>query len=119
MLVYTAALANIDNELLEAASVDGASYGRTLWHIQLPLLRRTAFTNLMVITLPTLSVFTMIFALTGGGPGNRSETLPILMYNQAFRLQELAYGTSISLVILGIGGLLSVAYVILLRPGRR
>jgi multiple sugar transport system permease protein len=72
-----------------------------------------------VITLPTLSVFTMIFALTGGGPGNRSETLPILMYNQAFRLQELAYGTSISLVILGIGGLLSVAYVILLRPGRR
>lgn len=119
MLVYTAALGDIDRELLEAARVDGASYVRTLWHIQLPLLRRTAFTNLMLITLPTLSVFTMIFALTGGGPGNRSETLPMLMYNQAFKLQELAYGTSISLVILGIGGLLSVSYVLVLRPGRR
>lgn len=119
MLVYTAALADIDGELLEAARVDGASYVRTLWHIQLPLLRRTAFTNLMLITLPTLSVFTMIFALTGGGPGDRSETLPMLMYNKAFKLQDLAYGTSISLVILGIGGLLSVTYVFVLRPGRR
>ena len=118
MLVYTAALGEIDRELLDAARVDGASYVRTLWHIQLPLLRRTAFTNLMLITLPTLSVFTMIFALTGGGPGNRSETLPMLMYNQAFKLQELAYGTSISLVILGIGGMLSAAYVLALKPGR-
>ena len=59
MLVYSAALADIDSALLEAARVDGASYLRTLWHIQLPLLRRTAFTNLMLITLPTLSVFTM------------------------------------------------------------
>ena len=118
MLVYTAALGEIDRELLDAARVDGASYVRTLWHIQLPLLRRTAFTNLMLITLPTLSVFTMIFALTGGGPGHRSETLPMLMYNRAFKLQDLAYGTSISLVILGIGGLLSAAYVLALRPGR-
>ena len=119
MLVYSAALADIDGELLEAARVDGASYLRTLWHIQLPLLRRTAFTNLMLITLPTLSVFTMIFALTGGGPGHRSETLPMLMYNTAFKLQDLAYGTAISLIILGIGGLLSLTYVLVLRPGRQ
>jgi len=118
MLIYTAALGDIDRELIDAARVDGASYFRTLWHVKLPLLRHTVFTTLMLITLPTLSVFTMIFALTGGGPGDRSETLPLLMYNQAFRLQELSYGTAISLVLLLIGGLLSVGYVMTLRPER-
>lgn len=118
MLIYTAALGDIDRELLDAARVDGASYGRTLWHVKLPLLRHTVFTTLMLITLPTLSVFTMIFALTGGGPGDRSETLPLLMYNQAFRLQDLSYGTAISLVLLLIGALLSIGYVLTLRPGR-
>ena len=117
MMVYLAALGDLDRDLLEAARVDGASYGRTLWHIKLPLLRRTAFTNLMLVTLPTLSIFTMVFVLTGGGPAGRSETLPILMYNQAFRLQELAYGTAISLVLLVIGAILSIFYVVLLRPG--
>ena len=116
MMVYLAALGDLDREYLEAARVDGANYLRTVWHIKLPLLRRTAFTNLMLITLPTLSVFTMIFALTGGGPGDASETLPLLMYNQAFRLQELAYGTAISLVLLAIGAILSVLYVVVLRP---
>ncbi len=117
MLVYTAALGDIPEDLMDAAKVDGASYLRTLWHVTIPLLRRTAFTNLMLITLPTMSVFTMIFALTGGGPGHESETLPMLMYNQAFKLQDLAYGTAISLVLLGFGAVLSVIYVVLLRPG--
>lgn len=118
MLVYTAALGDISEDLVDAAKVDGATHSRILWHVTLPLLRRTAFTNLMLITLPTLSVFTMIFALTGGGPGNESETLPMLMYNQAFKLQDLAYGTAISVVLLGLGGVLSMIYVISLRPGK-
>lgn len=118
MLVYTAALGEIPKDLIDAAEVDGATYLRVLRHVKVPLLRHTAFTNLMLITLPTLSVFTMVFALTGGGPGNESETLPMLMYNQAFKLQDLAYGTAISLVLLAIGAALSVAYVVSLRPGR-
>jgi multiple sugar transport system permease protein len=117
MLVYTAALGDIPEDLIDAAKVDGATYVGVFRHVTAPLLRRTAFTSLMLITLPTLSVFTMIFALTGGGPGRDSETLPMLMYNEAFKLQDLAYGTAISLVLLVIGAILSLFYVALLRPG--
>ncbi len=117
MLVYTAALGDIPEDLIDAARVDGATYVGVFRNVTAPLLRRTAFTSLMLITLPTLSVFTMIFALTGGGPGRDSETLPMLMYNEAFKLQDLAYGTAISLVLLVIGAVLSFLYVILLRPG--
>lgn len=118
MLVYTAALGDVPEDLIDAAKMDGAGYIGTLWHVTAPLLRRTAFTNLMLITLPTLSVFTMIFALTGGGPGNDSQTLPILMYDQAFKLQDMAYGTAISLVLLVIGIVLSIIYVFVLKPGK-
>jgi multiple sugar transport system permease protein len=117
MLVYTAALGDIPEDLIDAARVDGATYIAVFRNVTAPLLRRTAFTSLMLITLPTLSVFTMIFALTGGGPGRDSETLPMLMYNEAFKLQDLAYGTAISLVLLVIGAVLSFFYVVLLRPG--
>jgi multiple sugar transport system permease protein len=118
MLVYSAALGDIPEELIDAAEIDGASYTRVLRYVVAPQLRRTAFTNLMLITLPTMSVFTMIFVLTGGGPGNESETLPMLMYHQAFQFGELGYGTAISVVLLGLGGLLSLLYVIALRPGK-
>jgi multiple sugar transport system permease protein len=118
MLVYAAALSDIPEDLYDAAKVDGASYTRTLWHITLPMLRRTAFTTIMLITLPTLSVFTMVFVLTGGGPGNESETLPVFMYRYAFRQHELGYGTAISVILLAIGAVLALLYVAALRPGR-
>ena len=117
MLVYTAALGDVPEELIEAAEIDGAGYTKVLRYVISPLLRRTAFTNLMLITLPTMSVFTMVFVLTGGGPGAESETLPLLMYHKAFQFGELGYGTAISVVLLGFGGLLSLLYVIALRPG--
>lgn len=116
MLVYSAALSDIPSDLMEAANLDGAGYVRTLRSITLPLLRPTMFTNLMIITLPTLSLFTTIFVLTGGGPGDQSETMPIFMYRQAFQFGDLAYGTAISMVLLGMGAVITIIYVLTLRP---
>ncbi|NUP37129.1 MAG: sugar ABC transporter permease, partial [Streptomyces sp.] len=84
MLVYSAALSEIPKEITEAAEVDGASGPRRFWHITLPMIRRSIGTNLMLNTLQTLSVFGLIWAMTRGGPGNRSQTLPVFMYDQAF-----------------------------------
>lgn len=116
MLVYSAALSDIPSDLMEAANLDGAGYVRILRSITLPLLRPTMFTNLMIITLPTLSLFTTIFVLTGGGPGDQSETMPIFMYRQAFQFGDLAYGTAISMVLLGMGAVITIIYVLTLRP---
>ncbi|SER04461.1 carbohydrate ABC transporter permease [Microlunatus flavus] len=111
MMVYSAALSDIPPELEEAASVDGGSGWRRLWSITLPLIRRSILTNLMLITLQTLAVFTLIYVLTAGGPGNASSTTPIYMYEQAFQFYDLGYGTAMALVLLLVGALFSLVYL--------
>ncbi|SEN94086.1 carbohydrate ABC transporter permease [Actinacidiphila rubida] len=115
MLVYSAALQEIPAEITEAAEVDGAGRWKRLWHITLPMIRRSIGTNLMLNTLQTLSVFGLIFVMTRGGPGNRSETLPLYMYEQAFQDSLIGYGTAVALMLLMVGALFSVLYLRLLR----
>ncbi|MFF9582418.1 carbohydrate ABC transporter permease [Streptomyces achromogenes] len=115
MLVYSAALDEIPSEITEAAEVDGAGGWRRLWHITLPMIRRSIGTNLMLNTLQTLSVFGLIWVMTRGGPGDRSQTLPLFMYEQAFQNSMIGYGTAVALLLLLVGSLFSVVYLRLLR----
>ncbi|WP_405998387.1 carbohydrate ABC transporter permease [Streptomyces sp. NBC_00829] len=115
MLIYSAALAEIPREITEAAEVDGASGPRRLLHITLPMIRRSIGTNLMLNTLSTLSVFGLIWAMTRGGPGNRSQTLPVFMYDQAFQKSLIGYGTAVALLLLLVGSLFSIVYLRLMR----
>ncbi|MEU1072511.1 MULTISPECIES: sugar ABC transporter permease [unclassified Streptomyces] len=115
MLIYSAALSEIPQEITEAAEVDGASGLRRLWHITLPMIRRSIGTNLMLNTLQTLSVFGLIWAMTRGGPGRRSQTLPVFMYDQAFVKSLIGYGTAVALLLLLVGALFSVVYLRLMR----
>ncbi|WP_411134185.1 carbohydrate ABC transporter permease [Streptomyces sp. C10] len=115
MLIYSAALAGIPQEVTESAEVDGAGGLRRLWHITLPMIRRSIGTNLMLNTLQTLSVFGLIWVMTRGGPGNRSQTLPVFMYDQAFLKSLIGYGTAVALLLLLVGALFSVIYLRLLR----
>jgi multiple sugar transport system permease protein len=116
MLVYSAALSDVPPELSEAAAIDGASGWKQLWYVTLPLIRRAIATNLMLITLQTLAVFTLIFVMTGGGPGTKSQTLPLLMYQQAFKFSQIGLGTAIALILLCVGGVFSIFYIRMLRP---
>ncbi|WP_254879090.1 carbohydrate ABC transporter permease [Streptomyces sp. NA04227] len=115
MLVYSAALAEIPQEINEAAEVDGARGWRRLVHVTLPLIRRSIATNLMLNTLQTLSVFGLIWAMTRGGPGDRSTTLPVFMYDQAFTKSLIGYGTAVALLLLLVGALFSAVYLRLVR----
>ncbi|OZM78670.1 carbohydrate ABC transporter permease [Pseudonocardia sp. MH-G8] len=111
MLIYTAALAQISPEIEESARMDGAGPARRFFSITLPLLRPSIMTNLMVITLQTLSVFGLIYIMTTGGPGTSSQTLPLYMYEQAFSYGQLGFGTAVALLLLLIGGLASIVYL--------
>lgn len=115
MLVYSAALNEIPQEITEAAEVDGAGGWRRMWHITLPMIRRSIGTNLMLNTLQTLSVFGLIWVMTRGGPGGRSQTLPLFMYEQAFQNSLIGYGTAVALLLLLVGSLFSLLYLRLLR----
>ena len=115
MLVYSAALSEVPKEIEESATMDGAGTVQRLWSVTLPMIRRTITTNLMLITLQTLSVFGLIWTMTRGGPSNKSTTLPIFAYQQAFQLSQLGYGTALALVLLAIGGVFSLVYLRALR----
>nr|WP_037681627.1 sugar ABC transporter permease [Streptomyces cellulosae] len=115
MMVFTAAVNDVPQELEEAAEMDGANAWQRLWRVVLPVIRPSILTNLMLITLQTLSVFGLIYTMTRGGPGNKSETLPIFMYQQAFQNSLIGYGTAIALVLLVVGALFSVVYIRLLK----
>lgn len=111
MLVYSAALSEVPKEIEESAEMDGATGLRRLIFVTLPMISRAIMTNLMLITLQTLSVFGLIFAMTRGGPGTKSQTLPLYMYEQAFSFSQIGYGTAIALVMLAIGAVFSLIYL--------
>jgi multiple sugar transport system permease protein len=111
MLVYSAALSEVPKEIEESATMDGAGTFQRLWSVTLPMIRRSITTNLMLITLQTLSVFGLIWTMTRGGPSNKSETLPLFAYQQAFQLSQLGYGTALALVLLAIGAVFSLVYL--------
>ncbi len=114
-LLFSAALSDVPADLIEAAQIDGASAWRRLYRIIIPLLSTTILVDLVLITLGTLNDFTLIFAMTGGGPGTSSTVLSVFMYQQAFVTFQLAYGTAISVVLLAIGAVFAVTYIRILR----
>jgi multiple sugar transport system permease protein len=111
MLVYSAALSEVPKEIEESAEMDGAAGYKRLLFVTLPMISRAILTNLMLITLQTLSVFGLIYAMTRGGPGTKSQTLPLYMYEQAFSFSQIGYGTAIALVMLLIGAVFSLIYL--------
>jgi multiple sugar transport system permease protein len=119
MLVYRAALNDIPTELAEAAQMDGAGGWKRLAFITLPMIRGSIATNLMLVTLQTLAVFTLIWVMTAGGPANASTTLPVLAYQEAFKFGDIGYGTAVASVLLLIGAVFGVGYIRLLREGKR
>ncbi|MDQ6773983.1 MAG: sugar ABC transporter permease [Candidatus Dormibacteraeota bacterium] len=115
MLVFSAGLLSIPPETVEAAAIDGATYLQRLRYVILPLMRIPIATDLVLVTLQTLGVFALIYAMTGGGPGDASQTLPVYTYEVAFKFYHLGYGTAVSLVLLLIG---AAASLLLLRLTR-
>jgi multiple sugar transport system permease protein len=111
MLVFSAGLRNLPTEVLEAAEVEGASVFRRYRLVILPLLKPTIVTNLLLVTILNLSEFTLIYAMTQGGPGNETMTLPLYVYQEAFVFHQLGYGTAISLVLVLIGAFFSLLFV--------
>ena len=115
MLLYASSLEGIPPELYEAASIDGAGIWARVRHITVPLLKGTIATDLVLITLATLSDFTLVWVMTRGGPGFKTQLLTIYTYQQAFQFYQLGYGTAISLLILAVGAVLSLLYLRILR----
>lgn len=111
MMQFQAALDDIPAEIEESANLDGANWFQKLIYITIPMIKSTIVTDTILITLKTLAVFGLIYAMTGGGPGSSTTTLSIYMYKQAFGSYQMGYGTAIALIMLVVGIVLSIISV--------
>ncbi|MFH2132915.1 MAG: sugar ABC transporter permease [bacterium] len=109
MLVLLAGLRSLPREPFEAARVDGASRIRIFFQITLPLLRPYIFLLLLLRLIHGLKVFDKIFVISGGGPNRASETLNIMIYQQAFGAMDYGYASMLSVVMLVTIFLISIS----------
>jgi multiple sugar transport system permease protein len=84
IIIYLAALTGVNSELYEAASVDGASIWRKIWHITIPQLRGVLLVTMILQIIGTAQVFLEPYLFTSGGPANSTITVLLLIYNYAF-----------------------------------
>jgi raffinose/stachyose/melibiose transport system permease protein len=115
MVMYLAGLQGIPEELEEASAVDGASSWRRFRKITLPLLAPAITVSVTLSTIYGLGVFDQVFALTGGGPVDASETLATQIYKQTFSFGRFGYGTALSLILTVLITVLAVAQLVVLR----
>jgi multiple sugar transport system permease protein len=110
MLLFGAALSSLPPSYLETSRLAGASTWQQLTGIVLPSIKGYILTNLLLITLWTFNDFTP-FLLTAGGPGRRSEIVPVYLYNTAIIGGEMGYSGAISLLVLLANLLLALVYL--------
>ena len=102
MLIALAGLASLPREPYEAARLDGASPFQAFWHITLPLLRPALVVAILFRAIDALKTFDIIFVMTQGGPANASETINILLFNQAFSYFNMGYAASMAVALFAL-----------------
>jgi ABC-type sugar transport system permease subunit len=100
MVIFLAGLKNIPKECYEAAEVDGANSLQKLFFITLPLLKPTLLFSIIIVLIKMLNVFAPFFVITGGGPFNTTEVLPVLIYDMAFSFIKIGKASALSIIML-------------------
>jgi multiple sugar transport system permease protein len=102
MLIALAGLAALPKEPYESALIDGAGPFQCFYLITLPLLRPTLIVAILFRAIDALKTFDIIFVMTQGGPSNASETINILLFNQAFSYFNMGYASSMAVALFAI-----------------
>lgn len=108
-LILLAALSNVDQEQLEAAEIDGASRWMAFRKIILPAIAPVMFIAVLIRALDLFRVFDVIWTMTQGGPGTRTETISVYAYQTAFREFEISYSAAIAFLVIFLLTLVVVA----------
>ncbi|QCR27891.1 carbohydrate ABC transporter permease [Priestia megaterium] len=98
MLIYTAALQNVPQELIEAAKIDGASRWKILRHITIPMVAPAVTVCLFLTISWSFKVFDVNLSLTNGGPFKSTEMLALNIYTEAFVNNRYGLGEAKALI---------------------
>lgn len=99
IIIYLAALQDVPKELEEAAEIDGAKRWQIIRYVVFPYVSPITFFLFIIGTINAFKSFGLIQAVTGGGPANSTNILPLYVYQTAFRYYELGYASTIAIVL--------------------
>jgi raffinose/stachyose/melibiose transport system permease protein len=102
MLIFETAIRSIDEELFDAARVDGATFLGEVRHILLPGIRPAIATVLIVSTIWSFQIFDLIYLTTAGGPGDATQVLSIGIYSSMFSARDVGRGAAMALILLAV-----------------
>jgi raffinose/stachyose/melibiose transport system permease protein len=108
MFLFVAGLKSLDETLVEAAKLDGASGSQVFWYVTFPQLRPVTLLVATLVGIQMLKLFDLVFVMTGGGPQNATEVLTTFLYKQGFNFNEVGYGSAIAVVLLIITFILTL-----------
>ncbi len=106
IVLFLARLMSVEEELFDAAKIDGANWWRLQWHITLPQLATTIefFTIVSIITILSW-VFGYVYVMTGGGPGNATMVTELFIYLTGFRYNQMNIASAVSVILLLVTGI--------------
>jgi multiple sugar transport system permease protein len=91
MLIVLAGLQTVPQDMYDAAEIDGASSWQSFWHVTVPLISSVVVVGILIRVMDMFKLFDIIYLVTGGGPGNVTETISFYSYLQGFKFFSLGY----------------------------
>ena len=111
MALFLAGLRGIDDNIIKAAQIDGASLPRIYWRIILPMLRPVVFSTILVLSHLAIKAFDLVMALTAGGPGYASDLPATFMYTMSFTRGQIGLGAASATMMLATVAAIVVPYL--------
>lgn len=115
LLIFTAALGGVPNEVIEAARIDRARGWSMIAQVKLPYLRNAALVGALLMIIQNFNNFPLIWAMTEGGPGYSTSTLVIYVYRLAFTSFNVGYSSTIGVVWLVLLLIVAAWFIRVLR----
>lgn len=100
MMLYMAKISGISKSLYEASYIDGANKLQCFTKITLPLIKPMVATTLSLNCIGSLKFFDLVYNMTQGGPGHRTDVLATHLYNEGFQYFKYGYASAIGIVLL-------------------
>lgn len=102
MLMLLAGLQGLDNSMIEAARIDGASLLQEICYIKFPVIKPVLLTALSVRIIDAARTFDIIWAMTEGGPDSSSETISIIIYKTLTRYNDTGYASAMAVIFIAV-----------------
>lgn len=110
-IMILAGLQSIPNDLYEAARVDGANFWHEVWYIMLPSVRPVIVAVTLLLVIWGLNAITIIYAITKGGPANKTLITPIQIFRTAFESVQFNQAAALSVMFFGVVIIIVFIYI--------